>query len=212
MPIFKLDSDAYAIKDLTLSDDSKGRYLSLVCPHATAYALCFSGGAPIRRVDLDLTEEELRALHNGGEVRRERYRIQGVTRNVFEAMPMFRDFHAVPPEQIQVWSMALRSNGDTILYVPDEIGSETCYVPLRYTAQFTPGGNKRGVPQPGVLHVRLLDAGQYTDGALLYQVGGAMPIPLPSSYLNDAPIPILADAEAVHVVVSPEFQGKYIQA
>ena len=212
MPIFKLDSDAYAIKDLTLSDDSKGRYLSLVCPHATAYTLSFSSGAPLPPEDLDLSEEDLRTLHDGGEIQRDRYRIQGVPRNVFSATPTFRNFHAVPPEQIQVWSMALRPSGEAILYVPEQVGEETCYVPLRYTFQFTPGGCKRNVPQPGVLQVRLLDKGQYADGALMYQVGNALPIPLPGSWLNDSPIPILAQDEPVKVIVSAEFQGKYVQA
>ena len=212
MPILKLDSAAYAIRDLTLGSDSNGRYLSLVCSHATAYALCFSSGAPLLPADLDLSEEELRTLHDGGEIQRDRYRIQGVPRNLFGAMPTFRNFHAVPPEQIQVWSMALRPSGEAILYVPEQVGEETCYVPLRYTFQFTPGGCKRNVPQPGVLQVRLLDKGQYADGALMYQVGNALPIPLPGSWLNDSPIPILAQDEPVKVIVSAEFQGKYVQA
>lgn len=212
MPILKLDSAAYAIRDLTLGCDSNGRYLSLVCSHATAYALCFSSGAPLLPKDLNLSEEELRALHDGSEIQRENFRIQGVPRNLFSAMPTFRNFHAVPPEQIQVWSMALRPNGEAILYVPEQVGDETCYVPLRYVFQFAPGLFKRNVAQPGTLQVRLLDKGQYADGALMYQVGNALPIPLPGEWLNNSPIPILAQNEPVKVIVSAEFQGKYVQA
>lgn len=212
MSILKLDSDAYTIRDLVLGTDDKGRYLSLVCSYATAYALCFSSGVPIQREALDLSEEELYLLHNGGEVKRETFRIQGVPRNVFESMPVFRDFHAVPPEQIQIWSMALRPNGEVILYVPDTPEGSTCYVPLRYEAQFTLGEIRKNVPKPGILQVGLLDAGQYTDGALMYQVGNALPIPLPTSCLNRTPIPILSGGEPVKVVVSPDFQGKYVPA
>lgn len=208
MSILKLDSDAYTIRDLILNTDEKGRYLSLVCSYATAYALCFSSGAPIRREELDLTEEELCSLHNGGEVERDAFRIQGVPRNVFEAMPVFRDFHAVPPEQIQVWSMALRPNGEAILYVPDDPEYSTRYVPLRYQVQFTQGEYKKNVLKPGTLRVRLLDAGQYTDGALMYQVGNSLPIPLPGECL-DSTIPVLNGSEPVKVVVSQAFQGKY---
>lgn len=212
MPILKLDSAAYAIRDLTLGCDSNGRYLSLVCSHATAYALCFSSSTPLLPEDLDLSEEELRALHDGSEIQRDNYLIQGVPRNLFSAMPTFRNFHAVPPEQIQVWSMALRPNGEAILYVPQHVGEETCYVPLRYSFQFTPGPLKHNIAQPGTLQVRLLDKGQYADGALMYQVGNALPIPLPVDWLNGYPIPILAQNEPVKVIVSPEFQGKYVQA
>ncbi|MBM6871315.1 hypothetical protein H7U37_11690 [Pseudoflavonifractor phocaeensis] len=213
MPILPLSSAAYTVQQLTLGSDSHGRYLSLVCPRAAAYALCFSSGAPIRREDLDLTDKDLSALCSGGNIQRADYRIQGVPRNIFNAMPVFRSFQAVPPEQIQVWSMDFYSNGKPILYVPDDPTSSTCYVPLRYTVQFTPGVYRPNkAPQPGLLQVRLLDAGQYADGALMYQVGDAMPIPLPEAYLNDTFIPILNENKPVSVVVSPMFQGKYVQA
>lgn len=213
MPILALSSAAYTVQQLTLGSDHHGRYLSLVCPRAAAYALCFSSGAPIRREELDLTDEELSTLCSGGKVQRDNYRILGVPRNIFNAMPVFRNFQAVPPEQIQVWSMDFSSDGAPILYVPDDPAPSTCYVPLRYTVEFTPGVSRQNkAPQPGLLRVRLLDEGQYADGALMYQVGNSLPIPLPQGCLNDTPIPILNENEPVKVIVSPAFQGKYVQA
>ena len=52
----------YQIKNLKLGTDGRGMYLSLVCPAADAYCLCFTQGAPVTRDELDLTEDVKKEL------------------------------------------------------------------------------------------------------------------------------------------------------
>ena len=60
--------------------------------------------------------------------------------------------------------------------------------------------------------MRLEGGGKYTDGALLYQVGECLPIPLPGSLL-EVPIPLrVTPGSVVKVVVDERFKGKYESA
>ena len=213
MPIEHLNTDAYAIKELTLGTDSSGCHISLVCAKATAYVLCFSAGDLLTAEDLDLSEEELLRLHDGEMLEKENFRLQGVRKQVFDAMPVFRGFRASPPEQIQVWSMAMRSDGNAVLYIPENAGSQTCYVPMRYISTYESGKVRRGGEgSVGYLTVRLEDDGKYVDGTLLYQVGDCLPIPIPASLLH-TPIPLRVDEGIpVRVVVDERFIGKYESA
>ena len=213
MPIEYLNTDAYAVKELTLGTDSLGCYISLVCAKATAYVLCFSAGDPVGIQDLSLSEEELFQLHEGGSLERDTFRLQGVRKQVFDAMPVFRGFRTSPPEQIQVWSMAVRSAGEVVLYATEDKKAQTCFVPMRYMVRYEPGKPLRGSEeQVGFLTVRLEGGGKYTDGALLYQVGECLPIPLPGSLL-EVPIPLrVTPGSVVKVVVDERFKGKYESA
>lgn len=123
-------------------------------------------------------------------------------------MSVFRNFEVCPPEQIQVWSMS-ENLDDVTLFVPDDEKSQICYVPLRYSYSFTPGRRERNKDIPGQLYVQLNNDGNYTDGALLYQVGESLPIPLPKEYLNQA-IPLnVGPGMPVQILVRQEFVGKY---
>ena len=196
----------YQIKNLKLGTDGRGMYLSLVCPAADAYCLCFTQGAPVTRDELDLTEDELKELLRGGMIERSRYRLQGVRANVFHANPSYRNFKAVPPEQIQIWSLSYKQiTGETVLHFPDNIESQLAFIPMRYrcTVRRT----------EGLVHlkVELLDNGIYEDGILMYQVGNILPIPIPASALGKDIRLLIPSNENVRVVVKEDYRGKYTQ-
>ncbi len=197
----------YQIKNLKLGTDSRGMYLSLVCPAADGYCLCFTKGSPVTREELDLTEEELSGLLKGGMIERNRYRLQGVRQNVFHANPSFRSFHAVPPEQIQIWSLSYNYvTNRTTLHIPEDPESQMAFIPMRYSYTV------RRANSLVYLNVNLKDNGQYEDGVLMYRVGNALPIPVPGSKLGKDIRLYIPSNEEVSIVVSEEYRGKYIRA
>jgi hypothetical protein len=65
----------------------------------------------------------------------------------------------------------------------------------------------------GLVHlkVELLDSGIYKDGILMYQVGNALPIPIPAVALGKDIRLLIPSNENVRVVVREDYRGKYIQ-
>ena len=195
----------YQIRNLQLGMDGRGMYLSLICSAAEAYCLCFTQGAPVQREDLDLTEDELNNLCQGGMIERGRYRLQGVTANRFHANPSFRNFKAVPPEQIQVWSLSYkRITNETVLHFPDRMETQLAFIPMRYHSTVM------RVDGYVYLKVELLDKGIYQNNTLMYQVGDSLPIPVPSEMLGKNIRLRIPSSENVKVIVRDDFRGKYI--
>ena len=187
-----------------LDADSQGLFLELNCPNATGYVLCFSIGAPVEVSQLQLTENDLRNLYNGRSLQMDSFRLQGVPRRVFHAMAVYRKFEVVPPEQIQVWAMSYAPFDDIVtLHVPEKSTDQLCYAPLRYTFHVRMDG------EINYLTVKLLDHGKYDNGALAYQVGDSLPIPIPASAFGRE-IPVKTGVQKrLNVVVVPEYVGKY---
>lgn len=197
----------YQIKKLKLGMDGRGVYLSLVCPAAEAYCLCFTQGALVQQKDLDLSEDELNALWTGGTIDRGRYRLQGVPAKRFHANPSFRDFKSVPPEQIQIWSLSHKQvTNETVLHFPDDLESQLAFIPLRYHYTVS---RENGFTY---LKVELLDSGVYNDGVLMYQVGNALPIPIPAAVFGKMIRLRIPSNENVKVIVRSDYSGQYIPA
>ena len=197
----------YQIRNLKLGTDGRGMYLSLVCPTADAYCLCFTKGAPVTREELDLTEDELYELLKGRGIERNRYRLQGVRANVFHANPSFRNFKAVPPEQIQVWSLSHKHiTNETILHFPENLESQLAFIPMRYSCTVKRTGDFVH------LNVNLLDQGNYESGVLMYQVGNSLPIPIPAVMIGKNIRLNIPSNESIRVIVSEDYIGKYIRA
>ena len=197
----------YQIRNLKLGTDGRGMFLSLVCPAAEGYCLCFTQGAPVTREELDLTENELFDLLQGKVIQRPRYRLQGVRANVFHATPNFRNFKAVPPEQIQVWSLSHKHiTNETILHFPENAESQIAFIPMRYSCTVRRTGGFV------YLKVDLLDNGNYENGVLLYQVGNTLPIPIPGDKLGKEIRLYIPSNEDIKIIVSEDYRGKYIRA
>ena len=198
----------YQIKNLKLGTDGRGMYLSLVCPAADGYCLCFTKGAPVTREELnDLTEEELRELLQGREIAKGRYRLQGVRANVFHANPSFRNFKAAAPEQIQIWSLSYKQlANEAVLHFPDDPESQLTFIPMRYRWSVR---RDNGFV---ILNVELLDNGEYESGVLMYRVGNTLPIPIPEAKIGKNIRLRVPANEEVRVIVNEEYQGKYLQA
>lgn len=200
-------NEVYKIRDLRLVPDSMGMYLTLQNASARAFVLCFSRGraADIHDARQLLTEEDLAGLGQGAELMRGGFRFQGVRRNDFFARPVFRGFHAVPPEQIEIWAMGMDEfeNAYT-LYVPDDIRTQILYVPLRYRVSYQNG------PLCGI-KVEILDKGEYRDGDLIYQVGQYPPLPVTAAMLGNAFRIKLHPGDRVLVVPGPESREKLLQ-
>lgn len=208
MPVMPIDVEALRVQNLELGIGPERYQLSCSCGFAESFALCFSK-RPLRRQDLDLTEQELYLLYqgtNGKTLEKDGYRLQGVPRNVFSISNHFSDFTTTPPERIQVWSMTRAIDGSVSLYVPDTPGRETCFLPLRYRVQNTPG-RERGMVELTIL-VNATEISGYEDGALLYCVGDSQPIPIARECLNH-PIRIRANGLPVKVMVSEVCCGQY---
>lgn len=196
----------YQIKNLNLGTDGRGMFLSLVCPAAEAYCLCFTQGAPVTREELELTEEDLYELLKGNTVERNRYRLQGVRANVFHANPSFRNFKAVPPEQVQVWSLSYKPiTRETILHFPEDPTSQLAFIPMRYSCTVE---RKGGFVY---LNVSLLDYGRYEEGVLMYQVGNTLPIPIPGAKLGKEVRLYIPSNEDIKILVKENYRGKYIR-
>lgn len=197
----------YQIRNLQLGTDGRGMYLSLVCPAAEAYCLCFTQGTPVEQKDLDLSEDELNDLLQGGTIERDRYRLQGVPANRFHANPSFRNFKAVPPEQIQIWSLShKRITNETLLHFPEQVESQLTFIPMRYHYTVTQTGEYIN------LRIELLDKGSYQNDVLMYQVGNTMPIPVPAVMLGKNIRLKITSNENVKVIVRDDYKGKYILA
>lgn len=206
MPVKKPEVGLFDVKELTLKYQD-GRYgLSLSCPRATAYVLCFAKGLPpADPFALSLTENELYALHQGQSLDRMGYHLMGVPAGSFQAMPVFYGFQAAPPQTIQVWSMQAKPDGTTELYAPRDGAPETvCHVPLRYAVQLR---QQEGM---SLLTVRLEERylTDYRDGDLRYQISGGAPVPLPKSWLN-RDIPLRASAGEITAAPAPEAAAAY---
>lgn len=204
MPVKKPEVSLFDVEDLTLHYQD-GRYgLSLRCPRATAYVLCFAKRKPpADPFTLNLTENELYSLHQGQSLDRNGYHLMGVSAGSFHAMPRFFGFQAIPPQTIQVWSMLAKPDGTVELYAPR--GQEkVCHVPLRYAAKYL---SENGMTQLFVqLEERYLT--DYKPGQLRYQISGGAPVPLPKSWLNRA-IPLRAEPGQITVSPSPEAAQDY---
>lgn len=203
MPVMKAEQ-IMRIPKIHLDVDSQGLFLDLNCPHASAYVLCFSKGTPIERSELQLAEDDLRALYHGCTLKMQTFRLQGVPRRVFHAMPVFRHFQVHPPEQIQIWTMSYNSYDDlATLHMPENSRDQLCYAPMRYKYRVRTDGDI------SYLKVDLLDEGQYDSGALAYQVDDALPIPIPESAFGRE-FPVRTGRQKyMHVIVTQEYTGKY---
>ncbi len=207
MPVQKAIKD-YQIRNLRLDMDRQGMYLSLVCPAAYAYLLCFTNGKPVCSEMLELTEEELTELCcNQAAIDKGEYRLQGVRSRTFNAAAQFRDFHAVPPERIQVWAMSYNSfRNIATLYVPERAEDQLVFLPMRYSFVTRRDGIY------SLICVKLLDQGIYEEGALMYKVGSAAPIPLPPDAMGrELRINNPAD-EIIQIVTETKYTGRYKQA
>lgn len=203
MPIEAVTADALRVKKLHVGVDGSGRFLSCNCSFAETFVFCFGGEQLKTRENLRLSEEELIELYNGGQIRKEDCRLQGVPGRVFSATPSFRNFQVTPPEQIQAWSMTKRQDGKAVLYVPDVPGGEVCNIPLHFKVVCT-----EGTVTSLKIEMQESETGKYQEGALLYRVGKSCPIPVPGACINTT-IRIRTDGQPVRVVVEPSFEGKY---
>lgn len=204
MPVTKPDGALFDIKELTLTYQGGHYGLSLRCPRATAYLLCFSRQcAPADPQALGLTEADLQALHNGQSMEKGPYRLMGVPAGTFHAMPSFYGFSVAPPQTIQVWSMLAKPGGSITLYLPREAAA-ICHVPLRYSVKLQQ--NAEGTVLQVLLDKQYLE--HYQPGALYYQVDQTGPVPLPASWLNRE-IPLAATAEQISVAPSPGAEQDY---
>ena len=198
----------YKIKNLKLEMDRQGMYLTLMCPVADAYLLCFTKGEPVNYDKLDLSEEELNELcRNQISIDKGDYRLQGVRSRVFHSAPQYRDFRSVPPEQIQVWAMSYdRFRNLTTLHFPDKIEEQLVYIPMRYSFECKIDGALSAIK------IQMLDQGVYEDGVLMYTVGNTYPIPIPREAVGRA-IRIFNPAnEIIQIITDKKYTGRYIQA
>ena len=206
MPIKPVEGELLHVRNLALGNDEQGRYLTCTCSGVDTYVFCFNKKELLRMSDLVLSDEELKRLYKGETLDKGDYRLQGVKAltMAMDGMP-FRKFKAEPPEQIQAWCMTMPPNGGPSLYVPEEPGKEeVCRVPLCYRVEIQRQENITS------LFIRLGDTEQeqYEDGALCYQVGETLPIPIPKTCVNQE-IQVCTGGKAIQVTPAPAFVEKY---
>lgn len=203
MPVEELKSNLFAVNHLRLSVLPNGkRSIQFSCTESvSALVLCFSKGQPLTGADVAVTDDELRQLLHGGIVKKENCRLQGVPRARMNGS--FSDFQAVPPEQIQVWTMVMRNNAQPVLYVPADPAAQICFVPLLYTVTMRAENGYR------YLKVDMPDTEYYQNGALRYQVDDLRSIPIPKSCIGRELCISTAPNASVKVIVGEEHTGKY---
>lgn len=201
MPIEKLSSNLYRIRELNVGFDKSGRYLSMNPGHANACVLCISRERPITIEDLTLSNQDLQMLYNGHtlDFTDKGYILQGITRHQMTAAAQYRNFKLEPPAYVQVWGMDSSQNGMS-LHVPADPNEQMVLVPVYYTA----------VDEGNTLTVSLDHKDGYISGELLYQFDNHMPIPIPRSVL-DFPIPIRRTGDQLRVIPAPGVEHKYLQ-
>lgn len=203
MPVEELKSNLFEVNHLTLSILPDGRRsLLFSCSQSiSGLVLCFSKGRPLTGADVDVTDEELLQLLHGAVVKKDGYRLQGVPRARMNGA--FTDFQAVPPEQIQVWTLVMRNNTEPVLYIPADPAAQICFAPLLYRVhQRTEGGYC-------YLTVTMPDTEYYQSGALWYQVDDLRPIPIPRSCIGREICIRTTSNTAIKVIVGREHTGKY---
>lgn len=177
----------YLVREMELRTDEQHFSLRGRCfDGVSGYLLCFckSPNPPLREIAA-FTEEVFRTIPERAARDFGGFRLQYVSRNLFEANPYFRLLAARPPEYIWLWAVCENVFGDQhTLYVPEDAGAQREEAPLRFVAEVR---TENGLH---FLKVSLTGPGEYTDGALLYQVGTSLPIPIPREYVGRE-IPIL---------------------
>ncbi len=207
MPIQKA-LRTYQIRNLNLTMDRQGMYLTLTCPEADAYLLCFTKGKSVVCENLDLSEEELNELcRNQAIIDKGEYRLQGVRSRAFHTASQYRGFRAVPPEQIQVWAMSYdRFHNITTLHFPERSEDQLVFIPMRYSFEC------RRNDAISSIKITMLDQGVYEDGALMYKVGGASPIPIPRGAVGREIRVLNPVDERIQIVTDDKYGGRYKQA
>lgn len=201
MPIEKLNSNLYRIKELNVGFDKTGRFLSMNPGHSDACVICISRERPLSIDDLTLTNEDIKMLYNGHTLSfsDQGYTLKGITRHQMAAAAQYRDFELKPPAYVQVWAIGAPQKGMT-LYVPEDPNEQMVLVPVFYTVTDT----------GSTLTVSLDHKDGYMNGDLLYQFDNHMPIPIPKSVL-DLAIPIRRSGDQLRVIPSGNASHKYIQ-
>lgn len=196
----------YCIQNLKIGSDNRGPFISAVCPDADSFALCFVKGdlASGEEVKAALSEQDLKALRLGNSIERGRLRFQGVRRMVFYSGPVYYITSALPPERVQIFALSYSDFYDvTTLYFPEDETSQSGFLPLRFSYEL-----KQVSPEISNLVIKLKDNGVYEDGTLLYQVGNALPIPIPQEGLGKGIKLYLPSGEKVMVVVREEYRDR----
>lgn len=200
-------NETYKVNNIRLGSDQMGMYLTLQSAAAAGFVLCFCSG---READLQdakelLSEDDIRNLVGGGEIHKRDFRFQGVKRSAFFAQPVFRNFHAYPPEIIEIWAVSYDALYDAYtVYVPDHPAAQSAYVPLRYRVSYQ---------RDNVfcfLNVELMDGGNYNDGDLVYEVRGFPYLPVTAKSLGHPFRVKLSGGEAIRVIPRPGNEKKFI--
>jgi hypothetical protein len=209
MPIEKLNSNLYRIKELNVSLDGAGYYLSMNPSHCTACVMCISRERPIGIEDLNLSGEALKMLYGGHmlDFSEKGFVLQGITKHQITSVAQFRNFKLEPPAYVQVWGMDASHKGTT-LYLPENPYDQMTLVPVDYNVKVG-SGQINGV-QVWALRIGMDQSGGYRDGDLLYQVDNHLPIPIPKSILNTE-FPVRPTGGQIRVIPAEHVSNKYIQ-
>lgn len=199
MPVITRTNNLFRIRDLRVERDATGYYLTMNSGKSAACVICVSSRQPVTVADLSLSEADLAALSNGGNLSfpEKGYTLQGVTRPQLAAAPQFRNFHMSPPCHVQVWGIAKNNIDGIVLHMPDEPLAQHVLVPVEYQSSW----------DDGCLTIRIETTEGYLDGDLMYQVADHRPIPIPGAYLN-CPIKLRPGVNPT-VFPAPEAQDKY---
>lgn len=209
MPIEKLNSNLYRIRELNIGLDGTGYYLTMNPSHCTACVMCIAKDRPISIEDLNLTGDDLKMLYGGHmmDFTEKGYILQGITKHQMTSVAQFRNFKLEAPAYVQVWGMDASHKGTT-LYLPEDPHDQMTLVPVDYSVQIGQGQ----INNVSVLSVKvcLEQTGGYEDGNLLYQIDNHLPIPIPKSMLN-IEIPVRQTGSQLRVISAESVSGKYIQ-
>ena len=101
---------------------------------------------------------------------------------------------------VQVWAM-VRSGSTAVLYIPSE--EKSCMIKMLYHAEIMP---KDGYTE---LMITMPEEAFYQDGALAYQVCGALPIPIPGDCMGKRICIRTSAGEQVSVIVQESYKKQY---
>lgn len=209
MPIEKLSSSLYRIRELNIGLDGNGYYLTMNPSHCTACVMCISRERPIGMEDLELSADSLKQLYSGHilDFSEKGYILQGITKHQITSVTQFRNFKLEPPAYVQLWGMDASHKGTT-LYMPEDPTDQMTLVPVDYSVR-TGQGVINGISVMS-MNVAMEQSAGYQDGDLLYQIDNHLPIPIPKSMLN-IDIPVRLTGAQLRVIPAEHVFDKYIQ-
>lgn len=199
------------VQNLRLATNGENYSLSLTCTGAMTYVICTGRQHPNQWRDmlLQLDEDTLKTLFEGGHVDTEAVSLEGVLQSIFHATPSFSKFTVHSPGWIQVLAMSGNGFGMRYLYLPSgdtDVSESCCAVPVYYSCTMRSSGEST------VLQVFLrggADHEQYQDGDLWVHLEGCLPIPVPRSCLGQEMTLPNPDKNAVSVEPHPGRRSQY---